>query len=784
MSSKKKNQSPSKAKEDKILDIYNQNNNGSGQTGSLLESVVNRKINDAYKMANDTLGVAPSSRTEDPRKRTFTEKCFGKRKDKNPRGGILSRSMGVGYVPRDINFGELAVHKYGVEKLWPDLTLKEQVNLIRDALTVKDFLIDPNCKYMKVWDMIIGICLLYTAMLTPFEVAFMETQLDGWFIMNIVIMLVFIKDIIMQFSLKVTIQKPTGTTTLRDKRQIRNRYLKGWFTIDIVSIIPFDIVGVASNDESIQKLKAFRIIRLLRLLKILRILRASRMIQRWSNHISMPFSHQSLIKFSVILTFFSHWMACVWGLVGRSYGTNLECLPDGTYSRLSEDDQYYHRTLGISWITNKGWEDSPDNPCSPVDLWVVCLHFSVMTITSIGYGDITPTRGGEYIFCVLCMFSGGVCWAYIIGSACGVISNMDPIRINFEHSMDQLNRMLKEQNVCNDLRLSLREFLHESKYHQSVVRSQELSNDFSPKVRDLLTMETVVGASVANVHYFRGLDLHVISEIAQNLEAALYSRRETCGPVCDVMCIVDRGAAARLGKIMVPGATWGEDMIVQSRVLQENVVTIALTFVELLSLTHGKLFTIVADHPKAVRRIRRAAVIMAFKRALHLVLSARRNGKWSPEMIELEALLTSQPGITTKNGRKSSLYVNKDSPRVKLMQAVHAGKVLPDESAGGGGANAAKLDDVKEEICTYIDDKFEEMTELISPTAQKNNKSLKTFPPHMAPTEAQKELQALLLQFHKDSRELIEKFRDPQVLPRPPELREGTGKFSLQGCNM
>ena len=58
----------------------------------------------------------------------------------------------------------------------------------------------------------------------------------------------------------------------------------------------------------------------------------------------------------------------------------------------------------------------PDNACDPATVYVWALHWSVMSITSIGYGDISPTHDVEYVVCSVCMLGGGILWAYLIGS--------------------------------------------------------------------------------------------------------------------------------------------------------------------------------------------------------------------------------------------------------------------------------------------------------------------------------------------------------------------------------
>ena len=48
-------------------------------------------------------------------------------------------------------------------------------------------------------------------------------------------------------------------------------------------------------------------------------------------------------------------------------------------------------------------------------IYVAALYFAVMTLTSVGYGDITPQSESEYIGCIFLMLVSGIVWAYILG---------------------------------------------------------------------------------------------------------------------------------------------------------------------------------------------------------------------------------------------------------------------------------------------------------------------------------------------------------------------------------
>jgi len=46
------------------------------------------------------------------------------------------------------------------------------------------FILDPKSSALKRWDIFVMLLLLYTAVVTPYEVAFVEPELDFWFFLN------------------------------------------------------------------------------------------------------------------------------------------------------------------------------------------------------------------------------------------------------------------------------------------------------------------------------------------------------------------------------------------------------------------------------------------------------------------------------------------------------------------------------------------------------------------------------------------------------------------------
>ena len=83
--------------------------------------------------------------------------------------------------------------------------------------------------------------------------------------------------------------------------QIRRHYCRSWFLIDLVSVLPFDLIThlelVDTSTGGFSMLRLVRTVRLIRLVKLLRILRASRILARWRSYLGISYAMTSLIKF-------------------------------------------------------------------------------------------------------------------------------------------------------------------------------------------------------------------------------------------------------------------------------------------------------------------------------------------------------------------------------------------------------------------------------------------------------------------------------------------------------
>ena len=96
--------------------------------------------------------------------------------------------------------------------------------------------------------------------------------------------------------------------------------------------------------------------------------------------------------------------------------------------------------------------------------YTAAIYWAVMTITSIGYGDISASPGNvtEQAVATLLMTLGAIGWGLVLGTIVGNLSNLDPEGDAFSNTMSELNKMMTRERLPNDMRVRLREYFHQT----------------------------------------------------------------------------------------------------------------------------------------------------------------------------------------------------------------------------------------------------------------------------------------------------------------------------------
>ena len=113
--------------------------------------------------------------------------------------------------------------------------------------------------------------LVFSCVLTPLQIALYEELGVTWNAINYTIDLLFLLDILIIFN-SATYNDDFEVNA--DRCELAKSYLKSWFLLDIIAILPLDLMSSSGNAESfVRYARVGRITKMLKLIRLLRIMK-------------------------------------------------------------------------------------------------------------------------------------------------------------------------------------------------------------------------------------------------------------------------------------------------------------------------------------------------------------------------------------------------------------------------------------------------------------------------------------------------------------------------------
>jgi hypothetical protein len=365
-------------------------------------------------------------------------------------------------------------------------------------------LVLPHTCFRRFWDMVTLILLLYVALFTPVQIAFYGetmsmTRWREWmviFIMDRIVDAIFIIDIAINF--RTAWVDPSGEIEF-DQKTAALEYIKSWLFLDVVSCFPFDFIP-APDVSSGGYARLPKLIRLLRLAKIAKVLRMSRILRRWETSMHIKYGILRLLKFFLLSLVAAHLVACAWFIIGTL-------------------DEYE------GWVVSN-YLSSDLHGSAPEEQYIASLYWSVMTLTTIGYGDIKPNTMLERFFAILCMLLGSAMFAYVVGTMCSVVQGLSETALAFQSRMDRINEYMTECKLPSSLRGRVRKYCLYQR-DANLIRAEErrLLSTLSPALRSEISSFNYEKPLRA-AQYFYDAPREFIHSLSEFLNLAIFGPNE------------------------------------------------------------------------------------------------------------------------------------------------------------------------------------------------------------------------------------------------------------------
>ena len=462
----------------------------------------------------------------------------------------------------------------------------------------------PSSSFRRRWDVCTMVCLLYVAVFTPVQISFLSNvqtvrNIEEWlfvFVLDRCIDFIFLVDIAINF--RSAWETEEGVETYHYK-EAAWQYCTTWFLLDLISAMPLDFLDLLLDGEDASQLRALKLLRLFRLIKIAKVIRASRIVKRFEAEMTIKYALLRLLKFGGVIMIVSHWNACGFYLISQ--------MSDGVAANT------WAASAGIAW----------GEAATPVEQYTSALYWAMMTLTTIGYGDIVATNLYERIYVILTMMISALIFAYVVGTMCHLVEGLNSQTLYFQSMIDDINDYMEMTHLPSQLRRRIRKyclFRRDGAQHQN---EQEIWNFLSPSLRLEAALHQYLPI-LEQVPYFSKTSSHFVSELACHLTQIVYGPNEVLiaqGTRERIMFILNKGRVQVEKKTksrgirvtsLADGSYFGEQALLFGTYRQETVRS--LSFCNVCALKKEDVDSVLEKYPRDKTILKKALIRLKWQK--------------------------------------------------------------------------------------------------------------------------------------------------------------------------
>jgi len=318
-----------------------------------------------------------------------------------------------------------------------------------------DYYISPNSIYTKIFDILLFFSSLFYLIYVPYLISynFFQKENNIWMILLIIIDIIYIIDIIINF---FRAYQNFDENLVKKSKVIFIHYIQTWFIIDFIQAIPYFLLitflehikkGNINNylnkfTYSSHKVDAkFYLLFLIKLIKVYKMFNYNSTIAYLSEIFSKNEFYDDYGGFiiTILLTLcILHLATCLFIFLGmNSY--------PGWIIKLNIQDESY------------------------LNIYLTAVYFVIVTITTVGYGDITGISISEIVFQVFLLIIGTIAYSFIISYISNYIVKSNKKSMTFEKNLEILKEIKRHhpnmnKSIYNDVLRNLHnEQLYEKK---------------------------------------------------------------------------------------------------------------------------------------------------------------------------------------------------------------------------------------------------------------------------------------------------------------------------------
>lgn len=242
-------------------------------------------------------------------------------------------------------------------------------------------------------------------------------------------------------------------------------------------------------------------------------------------------------------------------------------------------------TLACFWLFFSPFENE-----TPLTSYNMALYWTITTVATIGYGDITPKTNEARLYTMLVMFLGVAFYSLIIGQVSRLMTQSDHRKAAVQDKLDVMSALFRHYSIPPDLQQSVLKFYSHLLSSTLNENEEKILAELPPALQSEIRVYMNV-TLIARVSLFKSVSRDCLLEAAQGLEQFLFNPGQSIirkGDQGEEMFLLSHGTVrVHIGDnhlaMLESGSFFGEMALIENDVRTADVTAVGYCVVYRLS---------------------------------------------------------------------------------------------------------------------------------------------------------------------------------------------------------
>jgi voltage-gated potassium channel len=235
--------------------------------------------------------------------------------------------------------------------------------------------------------------------------------------------------------------------------------------------------------------------------------------------------------------------------------------------------------------------------------YIEAVYWSVTTLTTIGYGDITPQNQQQMIYAIFVMLVGFVMMGYLIGNIAGLLNRTDPLRAQYAASLEEVSSFVQYNNIPVNLKHRIIDYFTYMWHQRAAFDEPHILHTLPHGLKSEVSLHLKRDV-IQRVPFFNQAGENLMREVANEMRPIVVTPGEAVfhhGDPANNMYFINRGTLevrSETGEVintLFDGDFFGEMALLEKRRRMATVV--AIDYTDLYVLDAVAFNRILEGHP-------------------------------------------------------------------------------------------------------------------------------------------------------------------------------------------